>query len=170
MWPSTTRRTRRRPTSRSRRSDLATAGSDPAHFLTARRYALAGASRGGRKFGNTLLREMRRRGLAVFPLHPEALELDGMPCHPGLDQLPEPAEALVVCVPPARALGLLREAAAAGVRRVWMQPGSSSRETAALAAELGLECVTDRCLLMHLEPVRGLHAIHRWLARRWGRR
>lgn len=141
---------------------------DPARLLAARRFALAGASRNGRRFGNTLLREMRRRGLQVHALHPEARELEGQPCHRGLAQLPEPAEVLVVCVPPAKALELLRDAAVAGVRLIWMQPGSSSRETAALAAELGLECVTGRCLLLHLEPVRGLHAVHRWLARRWG--
>jgi len=147
---------------------MAGSGPDPALFLRARRYALVGASRGGRSFGNILLREMLRRGLDVTPIHPEARELGGLPCHAGLDQLPEPVEALVVCVSPARALPLLREAAAAGVRRVWMQPGSSSGESSALAAELGLDCVSGRCLLMHLEPVQGLHAVHRWLARRWG--
>jgi len=127
-----------------------------------------GASRGGRKFGNTLLRELRSRGLAVTPVHPHAGELEGLPCASSLAALTEPVEALVLCVPPAQVPGLLREALAAGIPRVWLQQGSESPEAAALGRELGLELVAGQCLLLHLEPVRGLHALHRWFWRRLG--
>lgn len=141
----------------------------PAAFLAARRFALAGASRGGRKFGNTLLRELLKRNLPVLPVHPEAAELEGLPCVPSLRDLPQPVEALVVCLPPARVPDMLRQAREAGIAHIWLQQGSVSPEALALGRQLGLEVVAGECLLLHLEPVRGPHALHRWLWRLLGK-
>jgi predicted CoA-binding protein len=65
--------------------------------------------------------------------------------------------------------GLLEEAAAAGIRRIWLQQGSSSLVAVARGRELDLELVAGECLLLHLEPVKGIHAIHRWLRSLWRR-
>jgi uncharacterized protein len=71
---------------------------------------------------------------------------------------------LLVVVPPERALGGVRTAAAAGIRRVWLQQGAKSPEVLAACAELGLETIAGECVLMYAKPT-GLHRVHQWA---WG--
>ncbi|MDP2359930.1 MAG: CoA-binding protein [bacterium] len=145
------------------------AASPLAAFLACRRIALAGASRGGRKFGDTLLRELAARGREVQIVHPAGGMVAGRPAVARLADLPKPVDGLVVCLPPGVVPGLLEEAAAAGIRRIWLQQGSSSLVAVARGRELDLELVAGECLLLHLEPVKGIHAIHRWLRSLWRR-
>jgi predicted CoA-binding protein len=131
-------------------------------FLSQKTLALVGASRSGKKFGNTLLRELRTKGYAVLPVHPDAREMDGMACVPSLADLPSTVGGLVLAVPPARTEALVEEAARAGIRRIWMQQGSASPKAIRRCEEHGIEVVHGECLLMFADPV-GLHRFHRWL-------
>ena len=70
----------------------------------------------------------------------------------------------LLVVPPDRALGVVREAAAAGIRRVWLQQGSQSPEVILMCDELGLEAVAGECILMFAQPT-GVHQTHKWM---WG--
>ncbi len=46
-------------------------------FLAQRSLAVVGVSRGGKKFGNMVYRELKAKGYRLFPIHPEAEELEG---------------------------------------------------------------------------------------------
>lgn len=59
-------------------------------FVAQKTLALAGVSRSGKKFGNSLLKELCQKGYTVYPAHPEAKEIDGVPCVPSPTALPEP--------------------------------------------------------------------------------
>lgn len=133
-------------------------------FLAKPAIALVGASRSGKKFGNYALRELRTRGYHVYPLHPVAETMEGQACYPTFAKLPEKVDALLVVVPPTAAPDVIREAAAAGVRHVWLQQGAESDETLKLCHDLGLEVVARECILMYAQP-RGFHKLHRWI---WG--
>lgn len=133
-------------------------------FLAQKVLALAGASRSGRKFGNTLFKELTAKGYEVNLVHPEAEEIAGTPCVPTLAALPVPVGGLVLAVAPGKAETLVREAAEAGIRRIWMQQGSASPEAIRLCEEKGITLVHGECLLMFVSPT-GVHAFHRWL---WG--
>jgi hypothetical protein len=133
-------------------------------FLSQKTLALAGASRSGRKFGNTLLKELRAKGYEVLPVHPDAKELDGIACVPSLADLPPTVGGLVLVVPPMRTEALVEEAARAGIRRIWMQQGSASPKAIRQCEEHGIDLIHGECLLMFAHPA-GLHRFHRWL---WG--
>lgn len=76
---------------------------------------------------------------------------------------------MLVVVPPQPAVGVLREAAAAGLKNVWLQQGAESAEGLRLARELGLNLVAGKCVLMYAPPVRGFHGWHRAFARLFGK-
>lgn len=135
-------------------------------FLDHRTLALVGASRSGRGFGNVVLRELRARGWKVIPVHPEAASLEGERCVPGLAALPEPVGGVIVSVPPETAVRVVREAAAAGITRVWLQRGAQSPAAEQIARAAGMTVVSGECVLMFAEPVSGIHRFHRAL-RRW---
>jgi len=138
-------------------------------FLAERTLGLAGASRSGRKFGNTILRELCSKGYEVIPVHPEAEAVDGVPCVPSLARLPATVGGLVLVVPPAQTERLVVEAVAAGIPRVWMQQGAESPEALRLCRDAGLEAVAGECILMFAEPTGFFHRLHRGLWRLLGK-
>lgn len=138
-------------------------------FLALKRLALVGASRSGKKFGNTLLRELCARGYEVLPVHPEAVQVDGLACRRRLYDLRGYAEGLLLAVPPRSTEKLVREAASAGIGMVWMQRGSANAEAVMFCRENGISVIEGECILMYLEPLAFPHRVHRWVRRAFGR-
>jgi predicted CoA-binding protein len=138
-------------------------------FLAEKKLALAGASRSGKKFGNAILKELRAKGYEVIPVHPEAESLEGVACVRSLADLPPGVGGLILCVRPAETEKLVREAAAAGIPRVWMQYGSVSKNAAAFCEEKGIRAIHGECILMFAEPAAGIHRFHRAIWRLFGR-
>lgn len=122
-----------------------------AAFLAGRTFAVVGASRDRGKFGNRVLRHYLARGKRAIPVHPTEAEVEGLPCVRSLRDLPEPVDGASVIVPPPRTLRVLDDAVAAGVRRLWLQPGAEDDAVLARAAELGLELIAGGpCVLVAL--------------------
>jgi len=84
-------------------------------------------------------------------------------------ELPRPADGVLICVKPDKVPEVLRQVAAAGIRRVWLQQGAESDAAAKLATELRLDLVQGECILMYAPPVRGFHRLHRGIWRLIGR-
>ncbi len=132
-------------------------------FLSRKTFALVGASRGGKKFGNAVLRGLKENGYRVIPVHPVAGTLEGLPCSPSLAALAAPVDGVVAVVPPAETEKVVREAHAAGIRRVWMQQGAESAVAVRFCAENGMTPIHGECLLMFLRRGSGIHRFHRFL-------
>jgi uncharacterized protein len=133
-------------------------------FLAQKTLAIVGVSRGGKKFGNAILRDLTTLGYRLFPIHPNAGELDGVRAYPSFVALPEPVGGVIVVVPPARAENVVKEAAAHGIRRVWLQQGAESPEAVRFCQERGLSVVHGHCVLMFTRPTTSwFHGAHRWV-------
>ena len=138
-------------------------------FLALRKAALVGASRSGRKFGNSVLKELAAKGWELYPVHPEAAELGGLPCRPDLASLPEDVRAAILITPPAVTEVLVREAADAGLTHVWLQQGAASPAAVEICRDRSLVCIHDQCILMFAEPAAWMHRLHRGLWRWLGK-
>jgi len=133
-------------------------------FVAQKTLALVGVSRSGKGFGHSLLKELLGKGYGVTPVHPDAAEIAGLRCAPNLADLPEPVGGVVVVVPPAAAVGVVRDAIAAGIPRIWLQQGAESAEAVRLAEQAGVKVVAGHCLLMFAEPVDWWgHRLHHWV-------
>ncbi len=132
-------------------------------FLAQEALAVVGASRSGRKFGNAVVRELAANGYRVYPVHPGADVIEGRPCWRSLGALPSDVGGVVTSVPPSLTEAVVREAVAAGVKRVWMVRGSCSSSAAAFCAEHGVTAIGDECILMFLERGPAIHRLHRWV-------
>ena len=139
-------------------------------FLAQKTLAIVGVSRGGKKFGNMVLKDLSRVGYRLLPIHPEAAEVGGVKAWPSFDALPEPVGGVIVCVPPAQAERVVKEAAARGIRRVWLQQGAESAEAIRFCEEQGLSVVHGQCVLMYPKPATAwFHGAHRWISDLIGR-
>jgi predicted CoA-binding protein len=142
---------------------MAVTGESIRQFLSDPKIAVVGASATGKGFGSFAYTELKKRGYRVMAVHPTASAIQGDPCWPNFASLPEPVERALVVVKPEATEAVLRGAAAAGVRRVWVQQGAESFAALRAAEELGLDVVHGQCILMFAEPVGSFHGVHRWI-------
>jgi predicted CoA-binding protein len=120
-------------------------------FLASTSFAVVGASTDRSKYGNKVLRCYQQHGRKVHPVNPKAPEVEGLRAYPSLGALPEPVQAISVITPPAATEQVVREAHAAGVKHVWMQPGAESDEAIRTAEALGMNVIAGGpCLLVVL--------------------
>lgn len=110
-------------------------------FLKARSLAVFGVSRDPEKYGYKVYKTLKEKGLQVFAVNPRANEVDGDPVYPNLSALPEVPEAIVTVVPPEVTKTVVAEALAAGVDKIWMQPGSEHEEAIQQAQQAGATVV-----------------------------
>jgi uncharacterized protein len=132
-------------------------------FVSERTMAVVGISAGGKGFGNLAYTELKKRGFRLLPVHPTATAIQGDPCWRSLGALPERVERVLVVVKPEQAESVVRDAAAAGIRHVWLQQGAESPGALAAGEAHGLNVVRGQCILMFTEPVGSLHKVHRWI-------
>ncbi len=130
-------------------------------FLSHETFALVGASRSGKKFGNTVAAELTRAGYRVVLVHPEADSIDGAPCVRHIADLPGGIGGLVVSIPAVGAEAVVREAANAAITRVWLLPGATSVAAVRAAEERGVSIISDECIIMYLRSCSGIHKLHR---------
>ncbi len=89
-------------------------------FFNPASVAVAGASRSGEKLGNVAIANMRRFGYAgrIFPIHPQADTIMGLPAYPSLESLPQPVDIAIGVIPRELIPGFVQECGKAGVRKV----------------------------------------------------
>ena len=130
-------------------------------FIDKKKLAIVGASRGGKKFGNSAAKELTERGYEVFLVHPEAETIDNFHCYPSLAELADEVDGVFVSVPAEQAKTVFKEAAEVGLHDLWLQQMADTPELIEYGEELDLNLVYGKCILMYAEPVRGFHNFHR---------
>jgi acyl-CoA synthetase (NDP forming) len=87
-------------------------------LLNARSLAVVGASNDQSKLGYALLDTIRRSGYegGLYPVNRRAEQVQGIPAFPSISAVPDPIEAAVILIPAVHVAGVIREAAAKGVR------------------------------------------------------
>jgi len=120
-------------------------------FLAGRAYAVAGASQDRSKYGNKVLRCYQQNGRTVYAVNPRDTSVEGAPCVKDLASLPGPVHGLSIITPPPVTERLVEDAHAAGITRIWMQPGAESPRAIERCRELGIECIAGGpCVLVVL--------------------
>ena len=120
-----------------------------ADFLKEGPYAVVGASNDRAKFGNRVLRAYVHKGWKVYPVNPRESTVEGLQAYSTLAEIPEKPRGVSIITPPAITERIVAEAADAGARFVWMQPGAESPEAIRIARERGLEVIADgSCFLV----------------------
>lgn len=137
------------------------------NFLNQKHIAIAGVSRNKTKFGNSVFKELKKKDYSVYPVNPNIEEFEGEPCYNGPEELPSEVTAIVVCTNPAVTPSLVEKARAKGIRHIWLQQGSASKN---FLSELGeqKDIISRQCIFMFAEPVTGPHKFHRFISKLFG--
>jgi uncharacterized protein len=138
------------------------------HFLAQKHIAVAGVSRTKKKFGNYLCKALIDKGYEVFPIHPALATYEGRTCYASISDLPDEVSAIVINTKPENTKKLAEESFKKGIRHIWLQQGSTDKETISHLNGQTENIITGKCLMMFLEPVKGIHGVHRWLSKAFG--
>lgn len=122
-------------------------------FLSSRRVAVTGVSRSPKDHGaNFVYQRLRDRGYEVFPINPNADQVEGDRCYPDLASVPGGVDAVVIGTRPSIAESTMHECVDLGIGKVWMHKGpgagSVSPEAAAYGREHGVMVIDGGCPCM----------------------
>ena len=144
-----------------------------AEFLAGKRIAVAGVSRKSGEAGNAIHRKLARSGYEVFPINPNASEVEGVRCYPDVTAVSESLDGVVIATHPRVSADIVRQCAEHDVRRVWFHrsfgQGSVSEAAVRECDARGVDCIVGGCPLMFCEPVDVAHKCMRWWLQRRGR-
>jgi predicted CoA-binding protein len=133
-------------------------------FLGQKRFALIGVSRQPNDFSRAVWREFLSRGYDVAPVNPEAREIDGRPCFASVGEVTPAVEGALLMTSPAVTDKVVRECAAAGIRRIWLYravgTGAVTPGAVAFCEANGLSVVAGECPLMFLPGAAWFHRVH----------
>lgn len=133
-------------------------------FLSHKKLALLRWSSTVPVMGGRLDDELVPRGYEISVVYLQ----DGDP-GPRLTSLAGKVEGVIIATPKKQCLLAAQEAIAAKMPRVWIQNGCQSPEGLALLEEKAIPVVSGACVMMYCEPVKSVHAFHRWLTKLFGR-
>jgi predicted CoA-binding protein len=140
-----------------------------AEFLALKRIAVVGVSRTKTEAANAIYRKLRTRGYEVFPVNPNAAEVEGDNCYPNLGSIPGGVEGVVIATHPDVALDVVEQCLKAGVSHVWMHrsfgTGSVSAPAVERCKESRISVIPGGCPMMFCEPVDLGHKCIRWILR-----
>ena len=138
-------------------------------IINQKSFAVFGVSRSGKKFGNAVFTEMKKKGYQVYPINPNANEIDGQKCYSSIKELPEKPDALILSIKPEETEKVVREAVEIGVQNVWMQKGSESQSAIDYCKQNNINAVYNECVLMFMEPVESFHKFHKLIWKVFGK-
>ena len=118
-------------------------------FLAQGPYAVVGASSDRSKYGNKVLRAYFQSGREAWPINRKAEAVEGHEGFADLASLPEVPRGISIITPPPFTEKVVEQAAALGVKFVWMQPGAESPAAIEHAKSHGMQVIADgSCLLV----------------------
>jgi predicted CoA-binding protein len=107
-----------------------------------RSIAIIGASTDRSKFGNRAVRAYLQQGWVVYPVHPKAAQIEGVPAYRSVVDVPATAlDRVSLYLPPELGLSVLAEVARKPAGEIWLNPGAQSGALIARGQELGLNIV-----------------------------
>ena len=123
--------------------------SDINELLSQKTWAVIGVSNNTDKYGYKVYKQLRKAGYSVFAINPGLQSIEGDPCYPSLAALPKKPDAVSIVVPPKITEQVVKECNDLGITKVWMQPGSESKNAIQDGEEHGITVVHNQCVLIH---------------------
>jgi len=137
-------------------------------FLAPRKMAVAGASRNPKKFGGYVFAELKQKGFELYPINPNADEIQGVKCFKSVEELPADVTHLLILTPKTQTEEVSQAAAKKGFEMVWIQQTSDTPEALKAFDDAKIPVISKKCIMMFASPVKGGHSFHRFFVKAFG--
>jgi uncharacterized protein len=130
-------------------------------FLEAQPIAIAGVSRNPKKFGYTVFKELKEKGMKVVPVNPETQMIMGEKSYTSVNDLPSEIKGIIILTRKDKTASVVKDARDKGIKNIWIQQMADTREALDELLDTDINYITGECILMHYKP----HSIHRFHGR-----
>ena len=137
-------------------------------FLNMQPIALVGASRNPKKFGYSVLKELKEKGMKIIPVNPQAEEILGEKSYPNVKMLPSEVKGIIVVTKKDQTASVIRDAKEKGIKNIWIQQMADSKEALDELKDSGINLIKGECILMYYKP-HSMHKFHGSLKKLFGR-
>ena len=137
-------------------------------FLEPKKMAVVGASRNPKKFGGAIFAELKKKGYDLYPVNPNADEIEGVKCFNSVSELPDDVKNLYVVTPKPETANVIAEAVKKGIEMIWIQQSADTEEALKIAEENNIPVIYGKCMFMFVEPVESIHKFHRFVLKMFG--
>jgi hypothetical protein len=110
--------------------------------------AVIGFSRDRAKYGYRVYMTLKGKGYDVYPVNPDASEIEGMMVYPNIKEIPKKADVAIIVTKPEVTEKVIGGIIDNGTRMVWMQPGSESKKAIERCREKGIGCISKSCFIL----------------------
>lgn len=105
------------------------------------KIAIIGASNNKEKYGNKAVRAYKKQGHSVYPVNPREKTIEGLRAYKSILDIPGEIERASIYLPHEIGITIIEEIAEKGVKEVFLNPGSESKELIEKAEKLGLNVI-----------------------------
>lgn len=127
-------------------------------FLNEKEIAVAGLSTDKNSTSYMVEQALLERNHIVHGINPK-FETGGNR-YSEISELPDHLKAIIIMTPKEQVVRTINEAIMKGIEKFWLYLGVSSVEAEKLLRAENKIYVPNRCVLMYLHPVKGIHKFH----------
>ena len=111
-------------------------------------FAVVGVSKKSEKYGNKVYFDLKNAGYSVYAVNPNTSMISHDKCYSNLRKLPQLPDVVDIVVPPKITEKTVRECKDLKINKVWMQPGSESKEAINFCRKNGIEILYGICIIL----------------------
>lgn len=117
-------------------------------FLAQKKFAAVGATNNPDKYGNQIVKNLKKRGYEVYLTNPKLKQSEDLKCYASLDEIPVKVDFVDFLVPPEVTEAILKDCKRPGPYRIRLQPGSENEAAIKNCHANGLKVVHDVCVML----------------------
>jgi len=138
-------------------------------FFIHKKFAIAGVSRNPKKFGHRVFTLMKEKGFEIYPINPNIEQIDNQTYYKDVFSLPDEINSILILTKPSSTLEVVKQAIEKGIKNIWIQQMSHSKEAIELAQNNNINLIYNACIFMYADPVDGMHKFHRSVYKLFGK-
>ncbi len=119
------------------------------------KIAVVGVSANPEKWGRKVFEELKSKQYTVFAVNPKYELVGNSACYPDLKSLPSKPDTAITVTPPKVTMQIVKQCRELGIKQVWMQPGSESKEAIEYCAKNGIGAIYHACIILNALGKRG---------------
>lgn len=110
--------------------------------------AIVGATENPSKYGYVIYKDLKLKGLTVYPVNPNRSSVDGDEAFKRLEDIPERPTIVNIVVPPEVTSDILQQCLDLGLTNVWVQPGAESPAVMTFLQENNFNYLANACIMV----------------------
>jgi uncharacterized protein len=113
------------------------------------KIAVVGVSQDEKKYGARIFRDLLQANYNVVGVNHKGGVFNDQKLFITLDEIDPKPELVITVVPPKATLSIVQECIKIGIKKIWMQPGSESKEAIDLAKSSDIELIHQACFMVN---------------------